>query len=203
MKLILSTLSLLVLFLGSLHAQENQKIYKISKELLAGEGLDKIKQKDATRTVYQKKVFNGEDIAIFMVAIGTGITNEFESFPLEEFIFWMNGKAIITPKGQASFEVQTGDYFIQAKGFNGKWNFVDINGVHLELSVIARNRPDATFKSPIDKAMIIDRDIISGVKKPENGLIYKGPELTVNLLHTKKDLAKSSQERMLLSLIHI
>ncbi len=172
-------------------------IYKLSKEYLAGEGLDFIKQKDTTRTVYQKKVFDGVDLAVYMVAIGTGITNEFGNFPLEEFIFWMNGKAVVEPVGEEPFPIFTGDYFIQAKGFQGKWNFIDIGGPHLELALVAKNRPDSTFKSPMSRALVIDRDIISGVAKPLNGQIYEGPEITVNLLTSEEVLTSSSQERMI------
>ena len=178
------------------HAQTDQPIYQLSRECLAGEGLNKIKQKDSTRTVYQKKVYDGHDIAIYLVAIGTGITNEFSNFPLEEFIFWMNGKAIIEPRGEEAFSIQTGDYFVQAKGFKGKWNFVDTDGVHLELALVAKDRPDSTFKSPMTRAMILDRDLISGVTKPDDGLVYEGPEITVKLYQSAKDLMKSNQERM-------
>lgn len=197
MKLLICGIALLMSVSDLVQAQENPSIFKIDKALLAGEGLDYIKQSDSTRTVYQKKVYDGEDIAIFMVAIGTGITNEFKGFPLEEFIYWMNGKAVVEPKGEEPFAVQTGDYFVQAKGFNGKWNFVGIGGVHLELALIAKDRPDSTFKSPMTKAMILDRDVISGVSKPQNGLIYEGPELTVKLLNESAELLKTSQERMI------
>ena len=178
-------------------SESESAIYKISKEYLAGEGLDFIKQKDTTRTVYQKRVFNGVDLAVYMVAIGTGITNEFDGFPLEEFIFWMNGKAVVEPKGEEPFPIYTGDYFIQAKGFTGKWHFVDIGGPHLELALVAKNRPDSTFKSPMSRALILDRDIISGVQHPENGRIYEGPEITVNLLSKEGDLTVATHERML------
>jgi len=92
MKKVLMIWSIGLLLVQGTIAQENVKksiaIHKISKELLAGEGLDYIKHKEPDKTVYQKKVYDGETFAIFMVAIGTNITNEFESFPLEEFIFW-------------------------------------------------------------------------------------------------------------------
>lgn len=190
----------IICFLTTYHmlAQDLQKIHKIPIDLLAGEGLDYIQQADSSRIVYQKKVYDGIDFAIFMVAIGTGITNEFENFPLEEFIFWMNGKAIVEPKGEESFPIYTGDYFIQAKGFQGKWNFVDIGGVHLELSLVAKNRPDAAIKSPISKALVINQDILSGVLKPDNGLFYEGPELTVRVLNAKEELLDNiSRERMI------
>ena len=167
--------------------KENLEIYKVPRTLLAGEGLNSIKQKDPERTVYQKKIYDGNELAMYIIAIGTGITNEFKSFPLEEFIFWMNGKAKIEPVGEEPFEIQTGDYFVQAKGFNGKWNFIDNGGLHLELSIIAKNRPNSTIKSPITRALVIGRDMISGVSQVTNDseIVYRGAELNVNVIHSK------------------
>ena len=198
MKKILIIAAILVTQLSWAQEQkEKPKIVKIPASLLAGEGLTNIPQEDSTRTVYQELVYSGVDLAVFMVAIGTGITNEFDGFPLEEFIFWANGKAVVEPVGETPFSVHTGDYFIQAKGFRGKWNFIDIGGPHLELALIAKHRPDSTFKSPMSKAMVLDRDLLSGVSKPKNGRIYEGPELTVNLLTEASQFEKASQERML------
>lgn len=165
-----------------------QNLIKVPKELLAGEGLDSIPQKDHSRTVYQKKIYDGKDLALFIVAIGTKVTNTFEGFPLEEFIFWINGKAIVTPKDEPSFEIQTGDYFIQAKGFNGTWRFVDNGGLHLELALIAKNRPDSLVKSPITKAKVFEKDLISGISNldHETHVVYQGAELNVKLLRSKK-----------------
>ena len=206
MKKVLMIWSIGLLLVQGTIAQENVKksiaIHKISKELLAGEGLDYIKHKEPDKTVYQKKVYDGETFAIFMVAIGTNITNKFESFPLEEFIFWKNGKAIVTPDEEKPFEVQSGDYFIQAKGFKGSWNFVDIGGVHLELSLIAKNRAESPKKSPILQAIVIDRNLISGVhnSKKDVDVIYQGAEVNLKLIRTKeKVLNGTTPER----LIHI
>ncbi len=162
-------------------------LLKVPRTLLAGEGLDSIPQKDPSRTVFQKKVYDGVDLVLFVVAIGTGITNSFNDFPLEEFIFWINGKARVEPVGEPSFDIQSGDYFIQAKGFNGKWNFVDNGGVHLELALIAKNRPDSLLKSPMTKALVLDRDMLSGVTalNTDTHAVYRGAELHVNLLRSK------------------
>ncbi|MEM6842749.1 MAG: cupin domain-containing protein [Bacteroidota bacterium] len=179
---------------------ESPSVYKIPQELLAGEGLDPIEQSDSSRVIYQKRVYDGEDLAIFMLAIGTGITNEFQSFPMEEFIFWMNGKAVVEPVNEAPFEVHSGDFFVQAKGFKGKWNFVDNGGLHLELALVAKNRPDSTVQSPISHALVIDRDIISGVSElnTKKEVIYQGVELTVNRLSIEKLVFENdSQERMI------
>ncbi|MEM9361897.1 MAG: cupin domain-containing protein [Bacteroidota bacterium] len=188
---------------NALMAQEDMEksdmVYKIPKQLLAGEGLEFIQQKDSTRKVYQKKVYDGESIAVYIMAIGTGITNEFDDFPMEEFIFWMNGKAVVEPEGENSFEVHSGDYFIQAKGFKGKWSFVDNGGLHLELALIAKERERLGVKSPISKALVIDRDILSGVSSSgqETEIVYEGAELKVNILHNKKMIFdQTSYERM-------
>ncbi len=180
--------------------KKSKPIYKVSKELLAGEGLPHIKQKDSTKKVYQKKIYDGKNLSLYIVAIGTGITNEFTNFPLEGFIFWINGKAIVNPANEASFEVHSGDYFIQAKGFKGTWHFVDNGGLHLELALIAKNRPDSLHKSPISKALVIDRNIISGIQKnnKKSEIIYSGAELDVKLIRNKhKVFEKNFQECML------
>ncbi|MGD1945632.1 MAG: cupin domain-containing protein [Croceivirga sp.] len=188
----------------TLMAQEetygSTEVYKIPNTLLAGEGLTLAKQKDPKSPTYQKKIFEGENIIIYMIAIGTGITNEFKSFPLEEFIFWINGKAVVEPNGEKSFDVHSGDYFVQAKGFNGRWNFIDNGGLHLELALIAKNRPDSTIKSTITKAKVFDRDMISGVtgNQEDFEVYYEGAELDVNILRAKEKVFQNlSQERLM------
>jgi len=109
---------------------------------------------------------------------------------MEELIYWKNGMAIIEPVGEDPFEVHAGDYFIQAKGFQGKWNFIDIGGPHLELALIAKNRPDSTVQSPMTRAIILERDMLSSVTKPDDGLVYEGAELTMNLLTEPEQLER-------------
>ncbi|MEM9931564.1 MAG: cupin domain-containing protein [Bacteroidota bacterium] len=178
-------------------AADASAVVSISAEMLAGENLTFRPQKDSTRTVYQDLVYDGEDIAVFIVAIGTGITNEFSGFPLEEFIYWINGKAWVEPDKAAPFAVHAGDYFIQAKGFNGKWNFVENGGLHLELALIAKNRPDSTVTSPISRAMVIDRDIISGVNAQAQYALYRGAEIDVNVIRQVTQVTAQQRERLL------
>ena len=45
--------------------------------------------------------------------------------------------------------------------------------------------------------MVLDRELLSGVSVPPNGNIYKGPELTVNLITNAAQLDGKSPERML------
>ena len=180
--------------------ESESEIFQVSRETLAGVGLDPIKQKDSTRRFYQKNVYKGKDLLIYIVAIGSGITNEFNGFPMEEFIFWKNGKAVVEPEGQESFSIHSGDYFIQAKGFTGKWNFIGDGRLHLELAVIAANRPPSD-PSPISKALVIERDVISGVtenEEKETEVLYEGVELTLKVRRSKEtNLEKLAKETMM------
>ncbi|MEL6560541.1 MAG: cupin domain-containing protein [Bacteroidota bacterium] len=203
----ISLLLLIGLFFNwELKAQEkNPTIVKIDRALLAGEALDTIPQKQPDRVVYQSRVYDGNEIVIYMVAIGTGITNTFKGFPLEEFIFWMNGKALVEPVGEKPFEVQSGDYFIQAKGFTGNWNFIDNGGIHLELALVAKNRIPESDNSPITKAMIIDKDLISGIStenKEGRNTIYEGVELIVNIVGFKNWKIRSIKKERMIHLLN-
>ncbi len=168
-------------------AQNNSPagVFKISKADLSGENLSPRKLNGEDDYTFQQKVaFDGEDLRIYMVAIGNR-TNEFGRFPVEEFIYWINGKARVEPNGGDSFEIQSGDYFIQPKGFSGKFNFVSGDPLHLELAVVSTRRADSAAVSSIRKAMAIEPDVLSGsgkYKGEENIQIYSGVELELNLV---------------------
>lgn len=179
-------LILLILCLGMLTSAlaQSPTLFRLSQDDLAGENLTLL---ETEKPYYQRRAYVGTDLAIFILAIDN-VTNEFESFPLEEFIFWKNGKAIVEPAGDAAFEVQAGDYFIQPKGFKGKFNFVGGDDYHLEFSIITKERAAEEVVSPISKAMVIERDILSGASQEHMGdevNLYSGVELAVNLVRTK------------------
>ena len=171
-------------------------IFRLSQDDLAGQNLTLAQTE---KPYYQRKAYDGKDLAIFIIGI-SNVTNEFESFPLEEFIFWKNGKAIVEPNGQPSFEVHSGDYFIQPKGFQGKFNFVGGDDYHLEFSIITKTRAPENEYSPINKAMVLSRDIVSGASKAHQGdkvNLYKGVEIEVNLLRTRQiKFDPNSKERV-------
>ncbi|MEM9858039.1 MAG: cupin domain-containing protein [Bacteroidota bacterium] len=186
----------------SLNAQNNKSgVFRIPQDQLAGEGLT---FRESKLEVYQKKVYDGAELGIYMVAIGNG-TNEFEDFPIEEFIFWMNGKAKVEPHQGEPFEVQTGDYFIQAKGYKGKWSFVGKDKIHLELAVVAKQRSDSSLRSPISKAMVIDRNILSGASKNHQepiAEVYSGVELAVNLINKEYKTSQNQEKEKLLQVLN-
>ena len=185
-----------------LQAQSNSpEIVAISREDLAGENLTPAIQAGETDTsYYQQKAYDGTDFVIYLVAIKNR-TNEFQRFPIEEFIFWADGKAIVEPDDEQPFTIQASDYFIQPKGFKGKFNFVSGDEPHLELAMVSKKRADSASVSPMTKAMIIESNILSGSSElhaGEEALIYSGAELHVNLVrHRERLFADNEKERLI------
>ncbi len=183
--------------------QKSPELFVLNRADLAGENLVPRKVKgEPDLTFYQQEVYRGNDLLIYILALANR-TNELQNFPIEEFVFWMNGKAVVEPLADDVFEVQTGDYFIQPKGFNGRWHFVNEHPFHLELSVITKSR--ATTNSPIDRAMIIDKNIISGASPDHKGSIsnlYEGVELNLNLLNSSRDIIHHNPKERLVHMLN-
>lgn len=173
-------------------------LFVLKRADLAGQNVTPRKIKgEPDSTFNQQEVYRGKDLLIYVLAIANR-TNELKNFPIEEFVFWMNGKAVVEPTTGNAFEVQTGDYFMQPKGFNGNWNFVNEYPFHLELSVITKARSVAN--SLIDRALIIDKNIISGASPDhaESSVnLYEGVELNLDLLNNPHEtIHNNPQERL-------
>ncbi len=192
----------LILISLVLNAQRGEnEITKLTKEDLAGENLSPLINENLNDTsFYQQIAYDGSDFTIYMVSIANR-TNQFRRFPIEEFVFWADGKAIVEPDDEEPVEITAGDYFIQPKGFSGKFNFVSGSGSHLELTLISKRRADSASVSPMTKAKIIDRQILSGssiLHAGENAEIYRGVELQVNLVrHRLREFNNNPKERLI------
>ena len=180
---------------------DSTTIFKISRADLAGENLVGGVQAGETDTsYYQQRIYDGKEFIVFLFSIKNR-TNTFERFPIEEFVFWADGKAIVEPESEPSFEVVAGDYFIQPKGFKGKFNFVSGDEPHLELALVSKRRADSASVSPMTKALLIDPTILAGSSEDHQGElveIYSGIELTVNLVrHAKRTFSGKQKERLM------
>jgi len=192
---------LVVLFVHAQDNPENSNIFRISRADLAGENLTPgVQQGESDTSYYQRKVYDGEAFRIYLVAIKNR-TNTFESFPIEEFILWLDGKAIVEPEGEEPLTIQAGNYFIQPKGFKGKFNFVSGDEPHLELALVSKKRADSATVSPMTKALILDPNILSGSSEKHQGelsQIYPGVELEVNLVrHEQRTFTGTQKERLI------
>ncbi|WP_350285404.1 cupin domain-containing protein [uncultured Croceitalea sp.] len=182
---------LLILFTGLLTAtgytQEERKPILLNKAVLSGVGLEKVERKDnPERRFFQKRLFRGDDLSAYIVSSETG-TNTFENFPIDEFIYMLNGEAKVlmgAPKEQHFFER---DFFFAHKGFTGDWHIEAGSYVHYELSVIATQRADSSKIRPDKWHLLFDKQRLSGarIELNDNGLyedqLVKGAELTVLL----------------------
>lgn len=158
---------------------------QIDKELLSGIGLPKIKLKaHPEREFFQKRVHRGQELTVFLLSSETA-KNTFENFPLEEFVYFMNGRADIRPSDSLGYSFYPGDYIVVPKGFKGDWTNNGGNRYHLELSVISNERSDSAVTSHRNKPFVLNRDVLAGTDitsieiDPYVDELYAGVELEI------------------------
>ena len=107
---------LVLLLSTSLSAQQSPTIetavapFKIDARLISGLDLPPVTRKDdPDREYYQKRVFQGEDLSVFILSSETS-TNELNDFPIDEFVYYLNGKAEIELPDQPTLTFLAGDY---------------------------------------------------------------------------------------------
>jgi len=136
------------------------------------------------RDFFQKRLYKGSELSVYILSSETA-TNELTNFPIEEFIYFMNGKAKIEPKDAEEKTFLQGDYIIMPKGYTGKWTNQGGNKYHLELSVISNKRTDSTLTSKLKTPTILNKELLSGVgifsQDSTNyyDILYSGIELTI------------------------
>ncbi len=188
----------IILFIGIfliasnlLVAQEaSRKIIKpilVDRATLSGVGLKKIDLKDEPeKDFYQKNIFWGKDLGVFVVSTETWNT-KIEDYAFDEFIYMYNGEAVVRPTVGNSEVFYSGDYFFAPKGFKGEWEVKGNNNIHYELSVITTERADSTIELKNTNHVLFSKSILSGnsIVLNDYGLyetvLQKGVELTVKL----------------------
>ena len=208
MKSILSTLTIILLLLQINIAQtEAIKVIKpllLDKSVLSGVGLKKIDiAKEPEKQFYQKQLYRGEDISVYVVSTGSWV-NKMDKFPFDEFVYMYHGEALVTPKDGTSTLFHTGDSFFAARGFTGEWEIKAGDHLHYELSVIATKRADK-FSEDLHH-QLFDKAKLSGttITFDEDGIfeevLRKGIELTVKLRAEKlgeQIIDQPSKEKMI------
>lgn len=180
----------IVLILTSFAFSQDKKSKQAIKPILIGKdemsGLDlpKVKLKaHPTREYFQKALFRGEELSIFILASETA-NNKIASFGIEEFVYFANGKADITMKDGSKISFLAQDYIFVPKGFAANWKNIG-NKYHLELSVISRMRSDKKAVSKVKKPMLLDREKLAGIgltkksKTTYSDTLYSGLELEI------------------------
>ena len=178
-----------LLFLTGLAEAQNDPIVPVllDRSVLSGVGLRKVDLKDEPeKDFYQKRLYRGEDISIYVVSTETW-NNEFKNFGFDEFIYMYHGEAIVKPLNGKVQLFHSGDYFFAPKGYTGEWEIKAGNNLHYELSVISTERADPTITSENSEHQLFQKSTLSGahieLKSGEKygEILRKGVELTVSL----------------------
>ncbi|MEN0045415.1 MAG: cupin domain-containing protein, partial [Bacteroidota bacterium] len=178
----------------------------LDKSVLSGVGLKKIDIKnEPEKDFYQKQLYRGEDISIYVVSTETW-NNEMKNFPFDEFIYMFHGEAVVKPENGKTQLFQSGDYFFAPKGYTGEWEIRAGDYLHYELSVIASKRADTSLIQKDAAHQLFDRSILSGshIVLNENGqfskVLEKGAELTVRLkaeAPTERQISEPAKEQLI------
>jgi len=212
MKKIIIGLILLIFNLPFIAAQndttESLQPILVNKSVLSGVGLEKIDLKDEPeKDFYQKRLYRGEDISVYVVSTETW-NNKITSYPFDEYVYLINGQAIVKPKVENSKVFDAHNHLFVPKGFEGEWEIRAGNNLHYELSVITTRRADSTKYSTDLHYKDLNGSRLSGCQvsfKDTNSyteLLQKGVELTITL-EAEKPMEKIVTVPMKEKLVHL
>jgi uncharacterized cupin superfamily protein len=180
-------LLLLTFAINSLSGQNAIKPILLDKKVISGLGLKPIPQKEEGKEFFQKRLYRGKEISVYVVSMNTW-TSQFSNFWFDEFLFILNGQAIIEPDHGEKRVFNSGEYFFAPKGFNGEWT-VAADHYYYELSLITNKRADSSIVSPSLFPILLDKDKLSGrsmtivdsVNSKYHEVLAKGIEIQIDL----------------------
>ena len=153
---------------------------------ISGLGLKKVTSSaDPDRLLFQKRLYQGEEISVFVVASETK-TAHWDDYSIEEFIYVINGRARLHPTGEAERFYYPGDFFWVPKGYQGEWETQGGQSFYHELSVIANERTKASNLDPkpalMDKAKMAGINLTPDVNQTNSfrDILQRGHDLTVS-----------------------
>ncbi|PKV49522.1 uncharacterized protein DUF861 [Aquimarina sp. MAR_2010_214] len=182
----------------------------LDKKMMSGIGLKQVKAPwDPDRELYQKRIYNGIDLGIYVVCSETAKAT-WENYKAEEFIYVINGQAKLTPKGEKTKTFNAGDFFFAPRGYTGDWETVGGNKYYYELAVVAKKKGE-TSKSEIPNPFLVDKERFSGInitridtpsgeQESYRDMLYEGEDLTMVIeaeKPQKKEIKHSTQEQLI------
>ncbi len=187
---IMKTLIGFFVFLAAttLYAQKSDKNtllepFKIEERLLSGLDIPKQTLKaHPNRAYFQKRIYKGAELSVYILSSETAI-NQIAKFPIDEFVYYLNGRADIEIENKEPYSFFAGDYIFVPRGFSGKWTNNGGGKYHLELSVISNKRADSSLISKSKTPFLLNRELISGI-----GLIKNGDKRHDKVLHSGVEL---------------
>ncbi|MEM9919009.1 MAG: cupin domain-containing protein [Bacteroidota bacterium] len=177
--------------------------FRIAQSLLSGLDIPRLKlENHPERAYFQKRIYKGSELSVFILSSETAL-NEIKNFPIDEFVYYLNGKAEIVPQEGDALSFYAGDYLFVPKGFSGNWTNNGGNTYHLELSVISNRRANSTMISEAKMPFVLDRALMSGIgltaidTATYRDVLYEGVELDVvteSEKSNKREILNSEKE---------
>lgn len=179
--------------------------FKIDETYLSGLEIPKVKLKaHPNRDYFQKTIYSGSELSVYILSSATA-TNTIKSFPIDEFVYYINGKALVKNDTE-NRTFYSGDYLAVPKGFSGNWTNTGGNTYHLELSVISNKRSKEIDNAKHKFPFVLDKDLLSGIGITKEDsihfkdVLYKGSDLEISTISEKsntKTILKNSKEQFI------
>ncbi len=165
----------------------------LDKATLSGLSLEATDAEFATpdRELFSRVVYSGKKFDVTLMAGNTGRAR-FEDYPVDEFVYVVNGQATLTTDDGVSQTSHTGDFFMVPKGFTGEWHSQG-NRYFQELIVIMKDRSDQVNEGQT-RPFLIDKTKFSGLgidritwaldpdREVYREVLYDGTELNVAIV---------------------
>ena len=164
MKIVLGFLFVFVGFGITLKGQDKPSSVDpihLDHNVISGLKLKPIPQKEEGKEFFQKRLFRGKEISVYVVSSSTW-TSKFTDFWFDEFLYILNGQARIHPEFGEERVFNSGDYFFAPKGLKGEWE-VKADQYYYELSVITNQRADSTKLSSSVFPILLNKNLLSGI----------------------------------------
>ncbi|MFK7747857.1 MAG: cupin domain-containing protein [Kordia sp.] len=175
--------------------------FKISERYLSGLDIPQVRLKAHPKRMYfQKRIYKGSELSIFILSSETA-TNTIDKFSIDEYVFYLKGKAEIELQNGEKQTFLSGDHVCVPKGFSGNWTNNGGNQYHLELSVISNKRAPKEAVSTPAKPFLLGEERLSGIGEiPQKHTLFSGVELTMKTVTEKpetKEILKNTQEQFI------
>ncbi|MEO0571477.1 MAG: cupin domain-containing protein [Bacteroidota bacterium] len=182
------------------YGQETNSPVLLKKEVISGVGLMRTKPQwaDVDRELYTQNVFLGEEIGI-NVTSSSNAFHDWKNYEIDEFVYILNGQAIVKSIDGQEYTFNKGDFFIVPKGFTGRWTTQGSKGNFLEIAVYSRKRQRKTDKGNTEPIRISDV-LLSGMEYPKDPFVFTGVELMISLevqiAGTNKKIIENDSDKM-------
>lgn len=171
----------------------------IDKLALSGIGLKKVDLKDQPgREFFQKNVFRGKELSVYIVS-SQSWTASVADFPIDEYIYMLNGKARVKDATGINRFFSSFDHFFAPKSLTGEWEIMAGDNYHYELSVITTERSATNTVSKDLVPQLLDKDKISGLnvdlgeESSKDEVLISGDELRISLRVEEPDKVQISE----------